>query len=154
MLAYIKKMFAYDKWANHRIYNALNMQAGVPHKCVWLFAHLLAAQNIWHGRLIGKASGLSVFPGLTLQQCKEKMSEIELVWGRYLVDISESDLDALITYQNNAGMTFHNSVADILLHILYHGSYHRGQIAQLLRQSGLEPAKTDYIFYVREHTNS
>ena len=30
-----------------------------------------------------------------------------------------------------------------------HGSYHRGQVAMLLRQSGAEPLPTDYIVFVR-----
>ena len=153
MLAYIRKMFAYDKWANHRVYETLEKQADVPHKCVWLFAHLLAAQHIWHARLAGKNAGLPVFPGLTIQQCKEKMVELELMWDRYLADISENDLETSIAYHNTTGMVFHNSVIDVLWHIINHGSYHRGQIAQLLRQAGLEPAKTDYIVFIREHTN-
>ncbi|MGG1633398.1 DinB family protein [Paenibacillus sp. NRS-1760] len=31
-----------------------------------------------------------------------------------------------------------------------HGSYHRGQIALLLRQAGAEPILTDYIIYERQ----
>jgi uncharacterized damage-inducible protein DinB len=33
--------------------------------------------------------------------------------------------------------------------VALHGAYHRGQIAQLLRQNGAQPAATDYIGFVR-----
>lgn len=31
-----------------------------------------------------------------------------------------------------------------------HSSYHRGQIALLLRSAGAEPAVTDFLFWTRE----
>jgi uncharacterized damage-inducible protein DinB len=40
-------------------------------------------------------------------------------------------------------------VEDILLQIFLHGTYHRGQVALLLRQGEATPAPTDYIAYVR-----
>jgi uncharacterized damage-inducible protein DinB len=37
----------------------------------------------------------------------------------------------------------------VSLHIAFHGVYHRGQIAALVRQHGGEPAYTDFIRAVR-----
>jgi uncharacterized damage-inducible protein DinB len=34
--------------------------------------------------------------------------------------------------------------------VALHGSYHRGQIALLMRQGGGAPAATDYIAFVRD----
>jgi len=33
------------------------------------------------------------------------------------------------------------------LHIVNHGTYHRGQIAALMRQQGHHPQSTDLIYY-------
>jgi len=43
-----------------------------------------------------------------------------------------------------------NNIKDIVVHVINHSTYHRAQIALLVRQSGGEPAKTDYIVYQRE----
>jgi uncharacterized damage-inducible protein DinB len=40
-------------------------------------------------------------------------------------------------------------VEQIMIHLVNHSSYHRGQIAMLLRQNGFEPVNTDYITYDR-----
>jgi uncharacterized damage-inducible protein DinB len=40
-------------------------------------------------------------------------------------------------------------VDDILLHVALHGSYHRGQVALLVREAANKPAPTDYIGFVR-----
>jgi uncharacterized damage-inducible protein DinB len=55
-------------------------------------------------------------------------------------------------YRNSAGVPFHTSVADMLAQAALHGSYHRGQIALLVRQGGGTPAVTDYIAFVRDRT--
>jgi uncharacterized damage-inducible protein DinB len=41
-------------------------------------------------------------------------------------------------------------VEDILTQLFGHSSYHRGQVALLIRDLGGEPAVTDYVFWVRE----
>jgi uncharacterized damage-inducible protein DinB len=41
-------------------------------------------------------------------------------------------------------------VRDILMHVLMHGVYHRGQIAAAVRDRAGEPAYTDFIEAVRK----
>jgi uncharacterized damage-inducible protein DinB len=47
------------------------------------------------------------------------------------------------------GKYFENNVQQIMIHLVNHGTYHRGQVAMLLRQKGFEPVNTDYITYDR-----
>ena len=37
----------------------------------------------------------------------------------------------------------------VVLHLVNHGSYHRGQVATMLRQAGIKPPGTDLISYYR-----
>jgi uncharacterized damage-inducible protein DinB len=55
----------------------------------------------------------------------------------------------MITYRNSAGEEFTSSLEDILTHVAMHGSYHRGQVAAWMRQSGETPTPTDYIAFAR-----
>jgi uncharacterized damage-inducible protein DinB len=36
------------------------------------------------------------------------------------------------------------------MHVIMHSVYHRGQIAASMRDSGLIPASTDFIFAIRQ----
>ena len=61
-------------------------------------------------------------------------------------------LSATITYRNRAGVEARNSLWEILMHIVMHGTYHRGQIALLARDGGGVPASTDFSTYLRERS--
>jgi uncharacterized damage-inducible protein DinB len=63
--------------------------------------------------------------------------------------IKGGSLDTLVEYTNTKGEKFANTRQDILLHVVNHSTYHRGQIASALKHAGIDPPTTDYIFYKR-----
>ena len=60
----------------------------------------------------------------------------------------ESELD----YQLMNGQPGRSRIWHMVQHLVNHGSYHRGQVATMLRQLGAKPAGTDLITYYRERT--
>lgn len=113
-----------------------------------LYAHLAGAAHIWHARLEGRTPEHPVWPELTL----EAATALATASIAGLRAIASRDADALareVEYRTTAGLAFRNTVADILAHVVLHGSYHRGQVALLVRQGGGTPAMTDYVMYVR-----
>ena len=67
-----------------------------------------------------------------------------LVWSS-----SSEQLQRKVAYRNSAGLAFESTIEDMLLQVVLHGCYHRGQIAMLVRGAGAEPSPTDYIAFVR-----
>jgi len=63
--------------------------------------------------------------------------------------IENYDSDQRREYHNSKGTAFENSIFEMLFQAVNHSTYHRGQINSLLRQNGIEPVVTDYIFYKR-----
>ena len=55
-----------------------------------------------------------------------------------------------VSYKNSKGEVWSNSVQDILMHVVIHSAYHRGQIAADMRSAGHVPAYTDFIHGVRQ----
>ena len=55
-----------------------------------------------------------------------------------------------MTCTNSKGEPWTSRVEDILLHVVMHSAYHRGQIASDVRASGHTPAYTDFIHCVRQ----
>jgi uncharacterized damage-inducible protein DinB len=54
-----------------------------------------------------------------------------------------------LKYTNYVNDYYENSIGDIMAHLVNHGTYHRGQVAVLLREKGYDPVNTDFITYDR-----
>ncbi|MDO8549036.1 MAG: DinB family protein [Ignavibacteria bacterium] len=63
--------------------------------------------------------------------------------------LDKEKLTSIIKYRNTKGDEYQNRLSDIITHVINHSSYHRGQIALLVRNAGGIPAVTDYIAYRR-----
>ena len=135
------------EWANHRARQAI-VDAGGHDDARKLFAHILAAESIWHTRVIaGDTSTIAVFPDRTLEECHLL---IDISAARFRELINDVDLERVMSYIDSKGSEHSNTVGETLIHVFAHGSYHRGQIATLLREAGHEPAVTDVIAWVRD----
>ncbi len=64
--------------------------------------------------------------------------------------IDKRSLDEVLEYRDTKGNQYSNSYKEILFHIVNHGTYHRGQLALEMRNRGLDPIISDYIYYKRE----
>lgn len=147
---HLRKLFDYEKWANHRTLDAIR-EAADRGPAVRLFAHILAAQEVWLTRLANLDSAhIAVWPPTTIDECMVRLQHLDGIIDKYLDDIQEEALQLEITYKNQSGEEFRNSPLDILTHLGFHSQHHRGQIALQLRQLGQEPAVTDFIAFRRE----
>ena len=64
--------------------------------------------------------------------------------------LSEADWSKIISYKDSRGSAHQTALLPIVMHLVNHGSYHRGQVSQLLRQSGVTPPATDLIMFYRQ----
>jgi uncharacterized damage-inducible protein DinB len=113
-------------------------------------AHIIGAECLWLARLRNETSPLAVWPELTVEQCGERLSQLEGAWEEYVRGITDSKLAASVTYTNSKGERWTSTVEEILTHVTVHSAYHRGQIASDVRASGRVPAYTDYIHAARQ----
>jgi len=149
MLETIKRLFAYEAWANARALDSLK-DAESPAALAPL-AHLLVSEKIWLMRLRGEdTSAVNKSPEMSHAECVSLFEEMRASVTSYLDSLSEDDLGSLLTYRNFKGTEFRTPVGEILTHVSMHGAYHRGQVAKALRAEGHTPADTDYITFVRE----
>ena len=144
----LRLLFDYDAWANREVLDRLGGSA--PERAVTLAAHIVAADRLWLDRLGRRPQRMAVWPGLTLDQCHAAAGEVAGEWTTFLDSLDESALAESCTYVNTKGESWSSAVGDVLLHVLLHSAYHRGQIASAVRAAGAEPAYTDYIHAVRQ----
>jgi uncharacterized damage-inducible protein DinB len=137
------------EWADKRVLASLRASPHAPPKALELYAHILGSEHVWLSRMYGTPPQLAVWPSLTLDEC-ERVAPENATQLRKIVDALTADaLQRGITYRNSAGDQFTSTLEDILTHVMMHGSYHRGQIASLIRAAGDSPSPTDFIFYAR-----
>jgi uncharacterized damage-inducible protein DinB len=92
-----------------------------------------------------------VWPDWNLEQAGAKVAEASKAWADFLRGLDHASLATSVAYVNTKGEHFTSTVGDIITHVLFHGAYHRGQIASSLRDAGLDPAYTDFIHAARAH---
>jgi uncharacterized damage-inducible protein DinB len=153
-----RRWFEYEKDSHAKVLVSLNSvpaqnRGAAPFKkAVDLLAHIVAGRLLWLFRLGGASAPPSdLFPqGFPFENLASRIQEMEALWDVFLARLDDSQVARTIEYRTTEGSFFRNNIEDILTQLYGHSLYHRGQIASLVRASGGEPAKTDFIFWVRQ----
>ena len=148
-MEHLRRIVDHLEWADERVLGSLRACRTPIPAAINLFSHVLGAEHTWISRINGTIPETPVWPAMTLDQCEQLARGNVASLRRMLDDLTAEDIGRPITYRNSAGTEFTTALDDILLHVALHGSYHRGQVAALLRGSGDTPSPTDYIQWVR-----
>jgi uncharacterized damage-inducible protein DinB len=144
-------LFYYTIWANDAAFKSIVATEDIHEQTVRLFSHITAASKVWLNRVQYKGDNpiepWHLYPLEHLEVISRQISED---WINFLENSQEEKLNEAITYVSSKGDKFQNIVRDIVIQVVNHATYHRAQIAALVRASGGTPALTDYIFYKRD----
>ena len=143
------RLLRYDAWANRETLASLRV-GSPPAKALRWMGHIVGAGELWLARLRDQPPAMAIWPELDLDRCAAGVVRLDEQWFRYLETLTDADLAEGIGYRNSRGEYWTSTVADILTHVAVHGSYHRAQIAAALRESGADPAYTDFIHAARQ----
>ena len=120
-------------------------------KAVYLLSHTVAARRMWLYRFGVLKDNVELFPAdVRLEEIPDELEQMETAWSRYLEQLDDAELARVFEYQSYEGPRYRNTIEEILTQLFGHSWYHRGQIAQLVRSIGAEPAATDFVFWARE----
>jgi uncharacterized damage-inducible protein DinB len=148
MKKYFLKLYEYNAWANKRVLGTLLRQNVHDEKITQLMGHIVAAQFLWLHRIKGlPPPDVKLWGDYLLDQLVALAEKAGNEWLEYVN--STDNFDRQMTYKNYVGDPYTNNVEMIMIHLVNHSSYHRAQIAMLLRQKGFEPINTDFITYDR-----
>ncbi|MCB0721057.1 MAG: damage-inducible protein DinB [Ignavibacteriae bacterium] len=143
----LKTLLDYNDFSNRRYIEVLTTADGDLERELFLFSHILNGQHLWNARI---SDGEFKYKVWQVHDKNDFMKIHEQNQAETKKIVDEDDMDRAIMYSNTAGNTFTNTVSEMLLQALNHGTYHRGQIAQLLRAKEIDPPGTDYITFERE----
>jgi uncharacterized damage-inducible protein DinB len=143
-MADFTRLFAYDRWANNEVLRALMAIASPPERAVKVVAHIIGTQYVWYARMTATPNDVPVWPDWTVQQTAAVVDAIANRWVE-IVQRGGGFLGLEFSYTNSKGEKWTSRNDDVLMHVIMHGAYHRGQIAVAIRASGNQPPYTDYV---------
>ncbi len=146
--ASLLRLLQYDDWANRETFASL--RGTQLHRSRKILAHVISAEWLWFTRLKGEESDHLVWPEWTFEECEEQMNALQATWREYLSQLDGEQLAKEIAYTNTKGEDWRGTVEDVIMHVIIHSSYHRGQIAIDQRLSGQAPPFTDFAHCIRQ----
>ena len=126
-----------------------------------LFSHILLSDLTWLRRLgaqetfRAKVSGVRFSsvadkPFSTLNEFADHRYELDGAIETYCRTLAEEALSLPVEYRNSKRRKFTQQRWQVLLHMFNHQTHHRGQIAQVLDENGIENDVSNIIWYLRE----
>lgn len=140
-------LIEHEYWASIQIADMLIGFDIIPERSKRIFDHIIGAQNTWVARINNVTPQLEIWPILMPGDWSKLLKENKDT----LIEIGskETKLNELITYSNSTGKEFTNRVGDLILHLVLHSQYHRGQVIAYCRENIKQPPVTDMIAYLR-----
>ena len=164
----IRPLYQYDRWANNRVLQAASRLSteeftrdlGGSFRSVRdTPVHIIGGGWIWlrywkepptsSALLTGLRSRRDLlfnpnsFPNVATVQLK--WAEVENEQIEFVNDLTDELLERLLPFRAT-----HVRLAHLMQHVANHSTYHRGQVALMMRQLGAEPVATDFHVFLVE----
>ena len=153
------KLISYNRWANERTLASIPGDTDSSDRRLQLFGHIVGGLRLWLLRMQHvpfdspryQAMKERVFPqSITWEQCKSELDSINSSYEEFITAFDLRKLEEIVHYHNLAGVPQQASMDEMIYHIVNHSTYHRAQIASLVRAAGVTPAMTDYYIFATE----
>ena len=162
---HVARLWTFHHWATDKVFDALASVSAAELDRPWggsfgtgraLLRHVVGAEWIWRERLNGRSPGGAPEypPDYGGAEFREEWRRIKSDQRRFIETLTPDGLAGDLTYVNLKGETWTLALADILYHCVNHGTYHRGQIAHLLRDLGRGAPATDFTVYLLEERHA
>ena len=155
-------MMTYHHWAADKTFEGLSQATAAQLDQKWggsfgtgraLLNHVLGAERLWVDRWNGISGKINPLPAT------HSGRDLAAEWGRikadeqkFLASLTATRFRQDLTYVNMKGETKTFPWSHIFVHVVNHGTYHRGQLTHLLRDLGLPATGTDFLYYDVEPT--
>lgn len=158
----LRQLAAYNIWANQKLFETIlalpeeKQKAELPSSFKSIYTtvlHMWSAESIWWQRMKLQERISIPFESFngSMQDLVNELLQQNRLWIEWINDASDAALEHVFQYQNSKKEQFKQPVYQMLLHVFNHGTYHRGQLVNMLRQSGVEKIpQTDFIVWSRK----
>ena len=157
----LRQQLDYSFWASQRLLEEAGKLTAEELKqdfktadrsVVETLAHVFAADRVWLGRVQGTPPASFIEDrDRELTVLNQEWPAIQQGWKQLLSGMSDQDIQKVIEFKDLKGNPYQQSLWKIVLHLVNHGTHHRGQVSGFLRALGHTPPAIDLMVYYRTH---
>lgn len=160
---HVENLYNYHVWANQQIFNHLKTLCPEKYKeeinsvfssVSKVLSHIYLTECLWLNILEGQSMKEAMQLSFQLQEKVEKLSieeletEFHALTTRFISFLNrQEDIEKRIMLDNPYARVRETSLSEMVLHVVNHGTYHRGNISAMLHQLDATSVMTDYAFY-------
>ncbi len=138
-----QSMIAARSVSDEKYYLDQSISVGSLHK---MLVHCMAAEWLWLCRFRGESPARvedhTDFP--TRMDVEQRWPLVHAALIDFIGRQSQTALNLNVTYHDTRNETHTLPLRDMILHVIDHGSYHRGQINTMIKRAGGAPAAVSY----------
>jgi uncharacterized damage-inducible protein DinB len=157
----LRTLFEFNSWADQRTLEscaALTPEQFTRdlnssfHSVRDTLVHIFGAEWLWLERWQGRMpTALPWAPSfLDHSSVGARWVEIDRDLRQFVAGLKPEDIGRSFQVRTTSGGLYTQPLWQMMQHLVNHGSYHRGQVATMLRQLGAKPVATDLILFYRE----
>jgi uncharacterized damage-inducible protein DinB len=158
----LNRLIRYKAWANELIFAAVNElppeEAIAPRKTryrniVHTLNHVYVIDSVFKAHLLGREHGHTArntpdHPPLA--DLWQAVRELDHWYVDHTSMLSAPEFDRSISFRFIGGGAGMMTCGEMLLHVVNHGTYHRGLVADMMYQAGVTPPTTDFPVFLRD----
>lgn len=146
---YLETLFAQKSWANHELFNALaaipdDVQAEAITTAIRTLNHIYVVDEIFRAHLCGhehRFTATNTPETPELDQLHFAVAETDAWYMKYVRHCPVSELGQVIRFRFTDGDAGEMTKEEMLLHVITHGAYHRGNVGQILKSISMAPPR-------------
>ena len=156
----VRSHIGYMAWASRLLVDAagqltqeeLTRDFGTADKSVLgTLVHVFGADRLWLARLKGEpANTFLTDADYQLAVLRNDWPALYQQWKEWGAGITDEAAQAEVSYADMRGNPYRQPLGQLVLHVVNHGTHHRGQVSGFLRAIGRTPPKLDLVSYYRE----
>lgn len=141
-------MFDWFKWnnaANESFIMAFQNSERIPHECIEIFSVIINEHERWLNRICAVNVQAEQNTCKATEEFRHRNTLMHDITTNFLRSVSYGEnLEWRFTYVTD-GKPNQRTLSEVYFHILTFSEFHRGQVAELLKENGIIPPLTDYM---------
>jgi uncharacterized damage-inducible protein DinB len=152
--AQLKRLVAYNEWANNKLLAAVDgmtpeaLAAPVDAYFGTLarnLQHILVAQRVWLARWKGQPPPRLDAP--ITEPWRDAYAATHAEFRAFVEPLGDADFDRVVDYADSRGNRFQMGLAQLVAHVVNHGTAHRAETGLLLERLGRSPGDMDFVYF-------
>ena len=158
----LQSLARYKLWANVRVFSALTdlgtreLEAPQPivfGSLIGTLHHTYAMDEVWRAHLLGQPHGHTTrhpTDSPSLEVLRAMQEEIDTWYVGYADELHGTSRDDVVEFEFIGGGNGAMTREEIVLHVVNHGTYHRGHVSSMMYQFGISPPTTDLPVFLQD----